>query len=87
MAPVAFLNYVKSPVRALAPLCNSFTKARLLFAGNMGEFLPSSKITRLLADTVCTSIIEDLPPIICSNFVFLLMGYDKANMNAVRLLL
>ena len=83
MAPVAFLNYVESPVRRLAPFCSSMFLARLLFAGRIGEFFPSNWLTRFLADTVCHGKNQDGIPYICSHLIFLIAGYDKANMNSV----
>ena len=45
------------------------------------DFLPSNEIMRWLADIVCQP--EDLKTI-CSNIIFIIDGYDKANLNQVN---
>ena len=46
-----------------------------------GEFLPSSWWMDLLAELVCDSVFEPL----CENFLFLIAGFDDAQMNATLL--
>ena len=46
----------------------------------MRDFLPSSFVTRSLGRYVCE---DDLGSVWCSNVMFLLCGYDKAQLNEV----
>lgn len=48
----------------------------------IGEFLPSNRLMDILADLVCD---EDALPVICEEIVFLLMGFDKAQLNETLL--
>ena len=83
LAPIAFLKNIRSPIYRIAPFCASLRAARLLFAGNVGEFFPSNWLTRFLSEVMCRGKKENLP-FVCSNIIFLIAGYDKININAVR---
>ena len=83
LAPAVFLNYSRNLVRRFSYLCSSLRLVRLLSAGQSGELLPSNWLTRFLADTLCCSGNDRDLPILCSNLLFLIMGYNKANLNAV----
>ncbi|CDS41522.1 lysosomal acid lipase:cholesteryl ester [Echinococcus multilocularis] len=81
LAPVAYLEHVRSPIRYIAPLCNSLHKARWLFGG-VGRFLPSDWVMRFFALFVC----RDHPlPFVCKNLIFLFAGYDTRDINSTRL--
>jgi len=76
LAPVAYVDHMKSPIRLLAP----FSGAIQWIANHMGigEFLPSNWLMDWIADHVCGDNHLD---IICTNIIFLLTGYDKPQMN------
>merc|ERR1712080_507910 len=76
LAPVAYVDHMKSPIRLIAPLANQIQ----WIANHMGigEFLPSNWLMDWIADHVCGNNHLD---IICTNIIFLLTGYDKPQMN------
>jgi len=75
LAPVAYLENMKSPIRIIAPFTEEIEF--LLDLLGWGEFLPSSWWMDLLAETVCDSAFEPL----CESIIFLLCGFDDAQMN------
>jgi len=80
LAPVAYVDHMKSPIKLLAP----FSDLVQWVADHMGmgEFLPSNWLMDLIADFVC----GDTPlELICENVVFLLTGYDESQMNKTML--
>ena len=79
LAPVAYLKHVTSPIRLLAPVCKWITKAVDLFGH--GEFMPSTKLINFLADHLCGS---ERFSVVCSNILFLVVGYNPSNLNQVR---
>ncbi|XP_032691178.1 lipase 3-like [Odontomachus brunneus] len=77
LAPVAFVQHIKSPVRILAP----FSKQYEIIANVLGydEFLPQSNFIRLLSKYICDlNIVEKK---ICSNIIFLFCGFDQQQFN------
>jgi len=80
LAPVAFVENMRSPIALLAPIADSFEE--VLERLGIGEFFPSNKLMDLLAEYVCD---EEYYPTYCENIVFLLMGFDKAQTNETLL--
>ncbi|XP_054153917.1 lipase member J-like [Oppia nitens] len=74
LAPVAYVSHIKSPIRYFAELSSA-----LRFIG--GEFLPSDKFVRLLAEEFCDKRLR----FICSNILFLMSGFDENQLNMTRL--
>ena len=80
LAPVAWVDHMKSPIRYLAPFSNSVGWIANFLGG--GEFLPSNFIMDILADLVCdSSLIDEL----CSSVLFVLCGFDEAQLNKTML--
>lgn len=78
LAPVAFMDHMKSPIRELAPYSNDLDTVLTLLG--VGEFLPSSNVTDYVAEHYCdaeTSVNPDL----CYNIFFLLVGPDASELN------
>ncbi|EFN89852.1 lipase 3 [Harpegnathos saltator] len=77
LAPVAFLQHIKSPVRILAPYSMQYE----IIAQFLGEteFLPQTKFLRFLSKYLCNqNIIEQK---ICANILFMICGFDKEQFN------
>jgi len=80
-APVAYVGHMTSPIRLIAP----FT-AEVKFACDtvgFGDFLPSSKIVDYFASAACKNgeVLQE----ICSSVLFLLCGFDQAQLNRTML--
>ncbi|XP_053202994.1 gastric triacylglycerol lipase-like [Panonychus citri] len=77
LAPVARVDHLQSPIRMLAKI----EPAVQFLRSHGGEFLSNNRFIRYLKRTLCT------PPFhfICSNTLFLLMGYDSTQLNVTRL--
>ena len=77
LAPVARVDHLQSPIRMLAQIEPFVNLLRI----HGGEFLSNDRFIRYLKRTLCT------PPFhfICSNTLFLLMGYDSMQLNMTRL--
>nr|CAD7607756.1 unnamed protein product [Timema genevievae] len=67
LAPVAFLEHVKSPIRILAPFSHDI------------EFLPRNTFLNFLSKFGCELTTTERK--ICENFIFLLCGFDAAQFN------
>ena len=80
LAPVAWVDHMKSPIRYLAPFSNSVGWIANFLGG--GEFLPSNFIMDILADLVCDSFLIDE---LCSSVLFVLCGFDEAQLNKTML--
>jgi len=76
LAPVAFMDNMESPLRYLAPFIGAFDWIAEHLGS--GEFLPSSWLMDLLAGLCDVDFIDEL---VCKNVVFLICGYDQAQMN------
>lgn len=59
--------------------CSSLLQFILQLLGE-DEFLPSSKFIQWIAGELCNPPFEFL----CDDFLMLIMGYDKDNMNSVE---
>lgn len=82
LGPVATVKYIYSPIKYLAPIAKD-TELICEFIGGCGfDFLPSDELMRFLAVFLCGPGVKD---IICTNIVFLLCGYDYAQLNRTRL--
>jgi len=82
LAPVAFVDHMLSPIKYLAPYTDSIQWIVDYLGG--GEFLPSNFIMDFLASFVCDS--SSLFPIeACESVLFLLCGFDEAQLNATML--
>jgi len=79
LAPIAYVEHMQSPLRLIAPFTDEIEFLFDLLG--WGEFLPSSWWMDLLAELVCDSVFEPL----CENFLFLIAGFDDAQMNATLL--
>ncbi|KAI5703784.1 hypothetical protein M8J75_016203 [Diaphorina citri] len=78
MAPIAFINHVKSPViRFLATISDPL--AFLINSLGFYEFLPNNKFLVLVDQMLCQrgSLIQG----ICDNVLFLIAGYDSEQLN------
>ncbi|XP_055375802.1 lipase 3-like [Condylostylus longicornis] len=82
MAPIAYMEYVKSPlIRALAPLTTTAEiVAKLL---GMHEFLPNNDIMRMAGEFLCKD--ESFTQILCTNVMFLVTGYNSEQLNTTML--
>ncbi len=78
LAPVAYLGTVHSPIRFIAPICKTVTRARYFFG--RGRFMPSNVLIRFLGIFLCK---EHSYPFICENVIFLLAGFSARNTNTV----
>lgn len=77
------MNYTGS-----SRLTNFFSLFKLLckFIGGCGfDFLPSDALIKFLATFLCGH--KELEDLICENVIFLLCGYDYAQLNKVLFLL
>ena len=82
LAPVAHLGHIESPIRYLSSTSKELELYwHLLFGRN--EFLPSSYIIQWLGTFACGEVILDR--ILCQNFLFVLCGPEKKNMNDTRI--
>ncbi|XP_046626862.1 lipase 3-like isoform X1 [Neodiprion virginianus] len=77
LAPIAFLNHAKSPIRIVAPYIQDIEMIARIFGAN--EFLPQSFILRFLARYGCDINVSE--ETICANAVFIFCGFDKDQFN------
>jgi len=75
LAPVAYINHLKSPLKYVAPYTDGFEQ--FFDKVEHGEFGPDTKLKDWVLDIIC----DDISPYICSNMMFLLFGFDQAQMN------
>lgn len=80
LAPVAFVDHMKSPIKYIAPFIHSFQWISNFLGG--GEFLPSNFIMDFLASTVCDFSFSDVA---CESILFILCGFDEAQLNHTML--
>jgi len=81
LAPVAYVGHMTSPIRLIAPF-----QSEIKFAcdtAGYGSFLPSSKIVDYFASEACKN--GDILQEICSSVLFLLCGFDQAQLNMTML--
>jgi len=77
LAPVAYVQYIKSPVRLLAPFAAEAEIMEMMFGDR--EFLPHAGLVNIFRNYVCH--LEPLEDLICENIVFLMSGFDRAQLN------
>ena len=79
LAPVAYGGHIGGPAAIMAPFVNTME----VFTGMFGvdELFPSDEAMKIIGDTFC----KTAPKLACENFIFILAGYDEAQMNATRL--
>merc|ERR1711860_210687 len=80
LAPVAYVEHMKSPISIIAPFV--YGVEWITDALGIGEFLPSNWFMDLLADLFCN---EGIFQGVCSNILFLLCGFDEAQLNETLL--
>lgn len=82
LSPVVWMGHVKSPlIRLVAPI-NPQIYALFNFI-SVHEFLPSNYLMKPVARIICGNTI--LAPIICSNILFLLCGFNYKQLNVTNL--
>ncbi|XP_047987534.1 lipase 3-like [Leguminivora glycinivorella] len=82
LAPVAYVGNIRSPlIKAIAPLTNSLELIMKIIGAN--EFLPNGKINELAGQTLCVE--ESIAQALCTNLLFLICGYNDAQLNATML--
>ncbi|XP_046395142.1 lipase 3-like [Ischnura elegans] len=77
LAPVAFMDGVRSPMRLLAPFVNQI-KWISKFLG-INQFFPSSDFYGFIGDALCKD--EAITQSLCTNVIFLICGYDSKELN------
>jgi len=77
LAPVAFTEHMISPIALIAPFEGQIEWLLRMLGAN--EFLPSSEFMDFIGRTVCRS--ESPIQAICSNVLFLAMGYNVDQMD------
>ncbi|OWA51221.1 Lysosomal acid lipase/cholesteryl ester hydrolase [Hypsibius exemplaris] len=82
LAPVAFLGNMKSPLlRLIAPFARELAFLFRLFGYR--DFLPDYPLIQYLAEKFC--IKQPIPARVCENVIFIVAGYDFAQINSTRL--
>ncbi|XP_022112190.1 gastric triacylglycerol lipase-like [Acanthaster planci] len=79
LGPVTTVGHMTSPLRYLSTFVPEIEF--LLHILGVRDFMPSSKITQWLAADICSSSTD----IWCENIVFVLCGFDRANLNESRM--
>lgn len=80
LAPVTTVSNMKSPIKYLSYLSGGFQWLSWVFG--VRDFLPSNFLTRSLGRYVCD---DEVGSLWCTNILFILCGYDKAQLNETRL--
>ncbi|XP_043264592.1 lipase 3-like [Colletes gigas] len=81
LAPVVYMKHVRSPLRYLAPIATHFKT--IFYLLGEGEFLPQNYVIKHLAKYLC--YVNYLEEEICSNSMFVIVGFDKAQFNGTLL--
>lgn len=80
LAPVATVGNMKSPIKYLSYFSGGIQWLTWVFG--VRDFLPSNFITHSLGRYVCE---DEIGSLWCTNLLFILCGYDKAQLNETRL--
>ena len=80
LAPVSYTEHMSSAIALIAPFSGSIEW--ILATLGVREFLPNNAFMEFLGQTLC----HQNSPVqaICSNVLFIVMGYDFAQLNSVR---
>ncbi|CAL8088834.1 unnamed protein product [Orchesella dallaii] len=81
LAPVAYVQHIKSPIRILSPLSTEVELVTEIFGDR--EFLPHDGWIKLFRKIVCEH--QGIREVVCENIVFLLSGFDKEELNETML--
>jgi len=81
LGPAAYMAHMQSPISFLAPFLDDIEW--VADHVGTGEFLPSNYLMDWIAAFTCTG--DGVPEFICENIVFLLAGYDEAQLNKTML--
>ncbi|XP_046748452.1 lipase 3-like [Diprion similis] len=82
LAPVAYMTNLKSPVLQFAAKFESYLTDLFELIGEY-EFFPNGDFVTEIGSTYCDD--DALTQYLCSNALFLLVGFDKANLNITML--
>lgn len=81
LAPVSYTEHMLSPIALIAPFANQIDWILSMLGAH--EFLPSNDLMDFLGKTICH---QDSPvQAICSNVLFLVMGYNVEQLNMTYL--
>jgi len=81
LAPVARLDYVRSPIKLLAPFSKHIKF--LVEAFQLGDYMPTpanQKLIKFLGSTLCVSPVKA----ICQNIIFIGVGFNLPELNTTR---
>lgn len=82
LSPVAFIGKVRSPIlRLLSP--GTMILQGLSKSFGQHQFQPDENLLRLLKPSICGT--GTLPDLVCSNSLFLITGFDYAQLNVTNL--
>lgn len=82
LAPVAHLQYTKSPLKYLFTIPTDPEKLWHQLFGKK-DFLPESNIIKWLGEYACGNVIID--PLVCDNILLIICGPEKKNRNETRM--
>ncbi|KAG1676598.1 Gastric triacylglycerol lipase [Nymphon striatum] len=80
LAPVATVAHMKSPIRYLANILPEIETMMDVFG--LYDFLPQSIFIEFFNNIVCKDLSQEA---LCADSIFLLCGFDKAQLNETRL--
>merc|ERR1719175_135758 len=80
LSPVAYVGHMQSPIGWIASLGDAVYTILSWFG--IGEFLPSNLLIDCLASLFCH---ESITQGLCTNILFILCGFDEAQMNTTLL--
>lgn len=81
LAPVAYMENTVSPIRAITPFIHDIMK--LVDTFGFHEFITNNFIVRTISRLTCNP--NDIIQEFCSNFIFVLAGFDRDQMNYTML--
>ncbi|CAB3373681.1 Hypothetical predicted protein [Cloeon dipterum] len=81
LAPVAFMSGVRSPLALIAPFVDQIEWIMSMFG--VDEFLPSSGFMEFIGQALCND--GAWTQVICSNVLFLIVGFDSKQLNETTL--
>ncbi|XP_046394955.1 lipase 3-like [Ischnura elegans] len=81
LAPIAYMDKVKSPIRLMAPFIDQVEWLSKMIG--MNEFMPNNAFMDFIGEAACKN--EAPTQAVCSNVMFLLCGYDTQELNVTAL--